>query len=111
MTRINGRFGWPVALATAVLMTAGVSNAGVFQLADPIAVSTQAIAVTSDRCIQLEEQFDAAAGEQASNPHLPLAQSYREKGSYLCNNDVDDVGAQQLEQALRLLGIEPDPVP
>ena len=66
---------------------------------------------TFDRCIQLEQQFDAAAGEHASNPKLPLAQSYREKGSYLFNNDVDDVGEEQLEQALRILGVEPDPEP
>lgn len=83
-----------------------------------VAVGAMAVAAmaapanaTSDRCIELEQQFDAAAGEQASNPKLPLAQSYREKGSYLCNNDVDDVGEEQLEQALRLLGIEPDPEP
>jgi hypothetical protein len=66
---------------------------------------------TSDRCIQLEEQFASVAGEHASNPKLPLAQSYEQKGSYLCNNDVDDIGEETLEQALRLLGVEPDPLP
>ena len=76
-----------------------------------VAAMAAPASATSDRCIALEQQFDAAAGEQASNPKLPLAQSYREKGSYLCNNDVDDVGEEQLEQALRLLGIEPDPEP
>ncbi len=89
-----------------------------FRLLGSVGVVTFAVvamagsaSATSDRCIQLEQQFDAVAGEHASNPRLPLAQSYRQKGSYLCNNDVDEVGAQQLEEALRLLGVEPDPVP
>ena len=66
---------------------------------------------TSERCIQLEEQFNAIVGEHASNPKLPLAQSYEQNGTYLCNNDVDDVGEEKLEQALRILGVEPDPEP
>jgi hypothetical protein len=89
-----------------------------FSLFGSLAVATLALvamsgaaSATSDRCIELEQQFDAVAGEHASDPKLPLAQSYREKGSYLCNNDVDDVGEEQLEQALRLLGVEPDPEP
>ena len=89
-----------------------------FRMLVSVAVAAMAVvamaapaSATSDRCIELEQQFDAAAGEHASNPKLPLAQSYREKGSYLCNNDVDDIGAQQLEDALRILGIEPDPEP
>lgn len=85
-----------------------------------VSVSVAALAVvamaapasaTSDRCIQLEEQFASVAQEHASNPKLPLAQSYEQKGSYLCNNDVDDIGEETLEQALRILGVEPDPVP
>lgn len=75
-----------------------------------VAMSAPASA-TSDRCIQLEEQFASVAGEHASNPKLPLAQSYEEKGTYLCNNDVDDIGEEQLEEALRILGVEPDPEP
>ena len=91
---------------------------GKFKLFGSVAAATVALvtmagsaSATSDRCIQLEEQFAAVAPDHASNPKLPLARSYEEKGTYLCNNDVDDIGEDTLEQALRLLGVEPDPVP
>ena len=64
---------------------------------------------TSDYCIQLEQQFDAVAGEHATDPKLPLAQSYRNKGSSLCNADAEEIGEQQLQEAIRLLGVEPEP--
>jgi hypothetical protein len=97
--------------AAALLAAAGAAQAGMLQLADPLQLPSPAIAVTSDRCIELEQQFDAAAAEQQSNPYLDLAQSYRDKGSYLCNNDVDDIGEEQLEKALKLIGVEPNPAP
>jgi hypothetical protein len=97
--------------ATVCLSMAGTALAAMPQLADPLDLPSQAIVVTSDRCIQLEQQFDAVSGEHAANPNISLAQSYRDKGSYLCNNDVEDIGEEQLEKALQLLGVEPDPVP
>lgn len=81
-----------------------------------VAVATGAVvamagfaSATSDYCIQLEQQFDAVAAEHATDPKLPLAQSYRNKGSTLCNADAEEIGEQQLEQAIRLLGVEPEP--
>gem|GEM_PF-6791117 len=93
-----------------MLASTGAAHAAMPQLADPSALPSRIIFVTSDRCIQLEQQFDAVKEEHKSNPYLGLAQSHRDKGGYLCNADVDDEGEVTLEKALRLLGVEPDPL-
>jgi len=69
------------------------------------------VEITSDRCIQLEEQFDSVKDQHSGSASFQNAMSYREKGSYLCNADVDQEGEEMLERALRVLGVEPDPVP
>lgn len=111
MTRIIGFQGVTAALLGATMLaSAGAAHAAMPQLADPLALQSAVTLITSDRCIQLEQQFDAVKEEHKSNPYLGLAQSHRDKGGYLCNADVDDEGEVTLEKALRLLGVEPDPL-
>ncbi|MEX0808143.1 MAG: hypothetical protein WD044_05395 [Dongiaceae bacterium] len=111
MTRLNRLHGMVAALlGAAMLASAGATHAAMPQMADPSALPSSITLVTSDRCIQLEQQFDAVKDEHQTNPYLGLAQSHRDKGGYLCNADVDDEGEVTLEKALRLLGVEPDPL-
>lgn len=99
------------AIGAAMLAIGGAAQAATPHIVGVPILPSQVTLATSDRCIQLEQQFDAVKEEHASNPHLPLAQSQRDKGSYLCNADVDDEGEATLEKALRLLGVEPEPLP
>jgi hypothetical protein len=109
MRRPKGKIG-PVDLSgvtsmirkSSLFLSVAIAGAAVVALAAPASA-------TSDYCIQLEQQFDAVAAEHATDPKLPLAQSYRNKGSSLCNADAEEIGEQDLQQAIRLLGVEPEP--
>jgi len=102
-----------VAFAGPALLSGG-SQAGVPAIPDPSLLDrlpSSTIAITSDRCMQLEMQFDAVKADHASSPSLGNAQSLRDKGADLCNADVDEEGAAMIERALRTLGVVPDPEP
>ena len=74
------------------------------------AVSQPAKKVTTptQRCTDLENQFDAALPKHSDAKNLTAAQKLRAEGQHLCEDGQHASGALRLARALVDLGVKPD---
>jgi hypothetical protein len=62
----------------------------------------------TDRCSQLETQFDQAIATHGSVAKAEAAKKLRTKGANLCNSNKQASGIKNLQQALKDLGVKPN---
>jgi hypothetical protein len=62
----------------------------------------------TDRCSQLETQFDQAIATHGSVAKAEAAKKLRTKGANLCNSNKQASGIRNLQQALKDLGVKPN---
>ncbi|MER8732747.1 hypothetical protein NKH28_23415 [Mesorhizobium sp. M1227] len=92
-----------VEYADAKLADAKVANA---KAADAKVATTR-----SERCIDLNRQFDEALETHAAATQVTAAKALQRKGNRFCANKKQAQGIRMLANALKLLGVTPiDPV-
>ncbi|MER8782536.1 hypothetical protein NKI39_18205 [Mesorhizobium sp. M0664] len=103
------------ALLSISLVTVAVEHADA-KLADAKVANAQAadakVATTrSERCIDLNRQFDEALETHAAATQVTAAKALQRKGNRFCANKKQAQGIRMLANALKLLGVTPiDPV-
>ncbi|MER9233208.1 hypothetical protein NKI56_14085 [Mesorhizobium sp. M0622] len=103
------------ALLSISLVTAAVEQADA-KLADAKVANAKAadakVATTrSERCIDLNRQFDEALETHAAATQVTAAKALQRKGNRFCANKKQAQGIRTLANALKLLGVTPiDPV-
>ncbi|ESW78419.1 MULTISPECIES: hypothetical protein [unclassified Mesorhizobium] len=103
------------ALLSISLVTAAVEHADA-KLADAKVANAKAadakVATTrSERCIDLNRQFDEALETHAAATQVTAAKALQRKGNRFCANKKQAQGIRMLANALKLLGVTPiDPV-
>ncbi|MER8405748.1 MULTISPECIES: hypothetical protein [unclassified Mesorhizobium] len=103
------------ALLSISLVTVAVEHADA-KLADAKVANAKAadakVATTrSERCIDLNRQFDEALETHAAATQVTAAKALQRKGNRFCANKKQAQGIRMLANALKLLGVTPiDPV-
>ncbi|MER8862489.1 hypothetical protein NKI19_02055 [Mesorhizobium sp. M0751] len=98
------------ALLSISLVTAAVEQADA-KLADAKVANAKVATTRSERCIDLNRQFDEALETHAAATQVTAAKALQRKGNRFCANKKQAQGIRMLANALKLLGVTPiDPV-